>query len=191
MSIAAQTLDEDWRGDEAVDHMLVRSNAEMEAGRTLTASIVAVLHVVYWSVGVYDQYQGPTCKGSLQHCKHRPEGQVACRPLDSLMDAFKINVLGPLCVVRATLDLLMKGSSKTIINVSSTGGCLTGHAQTANPEGPAGKHLVVVNAAGLGYCVTKAGLNMGEPGLTSSQSVMSDLTEFNLAPCQQQCAPDE
>lgn len=81
--------------------------------------------------------------------------------MESLLEAFKTNVLGPLSVTRATLPLLMKGSSKTVINISSTGGCITGHASTATADGPAGPHMAIINAAGLGYCVSKAGLNMG------------------------------
>ncbi|KAK9821365.1 hypothetical protein WJX74_003928 [Apatococcus lobatus] len=75
----------------------------------------------------------------------------------------------------------MKGSSRTIINVSSTGGCLTGHAQTASPAGPAGKNMVLVNSAGLGYCVTKAGLNM-ETLVLANQLKPEGFTVVSLTP---------
>ena len=76
-------------------------------------------------------------------------------PLEQIEAIFKTNVLGPLNVTRAFYPLLLKGTNKTIVNISSGAGSVSWHVEAvAAPE------VQLMQSVSLGYKISKAALNM-------------------------------
>lgn len=81
-----------------------------------------------------------------------------CRPFEQIEEIHKINVLGPLAVVRAFLPLLEASKQRTIVNVTSLAGSIGFHQEALAAPEPN-----VFAQSGLGYTASKAALNLREP----------------------------
>ena len=83
-----------------------------------------------------------------------------------MAEIHKINVLGPLAMVRAFLPLLEAGKQRTIVNVTSLAGSIALHQEfLAAPEA----NMFV--QSGLGYKASKTALNMRKPQLIEMRHV--------------------
>ena len=76
-------------------------------------------------------------------------------PLEAIEEAFKVNVLGPLAVTRAFYPLLLKGTGKTIVNVSTAAASLNWHI-----AGVAEPNVDPMRASSVGYKMSKVALNL-------------------------------
>lgn len=78
------------------------------------------------------------------------------RPMDSVVRVFETNCLGPLAVTRGFLALLHRGSTRTVVNISSGSGITSYRSQAAASPDPA----PMVLTTGIGYAMSKAALQM-------------------------------
>ena len=80
-----------------------------------------------------------------------------CRPLEQIGAIFRTNVLGPLATTRAFFSLMLKGTKKIVVNISSIIGSIDFHMDTiAAPE------IMSMKTYVGGYSISKAALNMRE-----------------------------
>lgn len=75
------------------------------------------------------------------------EQPIDGRPdFEDMLRTFNVNTLGPLRVIHAVAALLKRGTLRSIVNISSEAGSIGGQGE---------------RQACLGYCISKAALNMG------------------------------
>ncbi len=80
-----------------------------------------------------------------------------CRSLEEMDAVFRTNVLGPLATTRAFYPLLLKGSKKIVVNMSSLMGSIDWHMDSI-----AASNIVPMKAYVGGYAISKTALNMRE-----------------------------
>lgn len=78
-----------------------------------------------------------------------------CRPFEQFEEINRINVLGPLAVVRAFLPLLESGKKRTVVNVTSLSGSIQFHQEALAAPEP-NRYAM----SGLAYAASKSALNM-------------------------------
>ena len=71
---------------------------------------------------------------------------------------FRVNTIGCIILMRAFLPLLLKGTRKTVVHISSGSGSISLHAKAAVGKEP----VSLIAKSWPGYAVAKAASNMGE-----------------------------
>lgn len=71
---------------------------------------------------------------------------------------FRVNTIGCIILMRAFLPLLLKGTRKTVVHISSGSGSISLHAKAAVGKEP----VSLIAKSWPGYAISKAASNMGE-----------------------------